>query len=58
MKMYDSAAYNKDILYVKRMGWKEKKIMNVELRNALNMGGNVERQKWHGGENPSTKKAV
>ena len=37
---------------------KREKIRNVELRNTLNMVENVKRHKRHGGENPSTKKAV
>ena len=36
----------------------KEKMMNTELRNALNMGGDVPRQKEHRGENPSAKQAV
>lgn len=36
----------------------KEKMMNMELRSAINMGGHVERQKGHRGENPSTKQAL
>ena len=58
MKIFDFAVYiikRHSLCHDNRI---KEKMMNTELRNALNMGGDVPRQKEHRGENPSAKQAV
>ena len=58
MKIFDFAVYIINRHSLCQENRVKEKMMNMELRNALNMGGEVQRQKEHRGENPSTKQAV